>query len=117
MSPVFWPLALTLSRLVMGPAMLLVAWLHPSPGAWLAAGVVVGFLTDLFDGIVARHLSVATPGLRRLDSQVDVVFWLCVVGCVFVARPETAAAQWGYIAGMIALESCTYAISIRKFGR
>lgn len=117
MSPAFWPLALTFSRLLMGPAMLLVAWLHPLPGAWLAAGVVIGFLSDLFDGILARHLGVSSPGLRRFDSQTDLVFWLCVIGCLFLARPEIAAAQWGYIAGMIALEVCTYAISIRKFGR
>src|SRR5436190_2308824 len=117
MSPAFWPLALTASRLVLGPAMLLFAWLHPDPGAWLAAGVVVGFLTDLFDGILARHLKVATPNLRRFDSQTDLVFWLCVLGCVFVARPEVALAQWGYPAGILALEGAIYAISFAKFGR
>jgi CDP-diacylglycerol--glycerol-3-phosphate 3-phosphatidyltransferase len=116
MPPVFWPLALTVSRLLLGPAMLLVAWRHPEPGAWLAAGVVVGFLTDLFDGIVARRLNVATPNLRRFDSQTDLVFWLCVLGCVFVARPEVARAQWGYPAGILALEAVTYTLSILKFG-
>ena len=74
MSPAFWPLALTASRLVLGPVLLLVAWRHPEPGAWLAAGVVVGFLTDLFDGIVARRLNVSSPNLRRFDSQTDLVF-------------------------------------------
>jgi CDP-diacylglycerol--glycerol-3-phosphate 3-phosphatidyltransferase len=113
----FWPLALTFSRLLLGPTLLLIAWLHPDPGAWLAAGVVVGFLTDLFDGIVARHLGVATPNLRRFDSQTDLVFWLCVLGCVFVARPEVARAQWGYPAGILALEAVTYTVSILKFGR
>src|SRR4051795_10679120 len=111
MSPVIWPLALTLTRLVMGPAMVLFAWLTPAPGPWLAAGVVVGFLTDLFDGIVARRLGVATPGLRRLDSQTDLVFWLCVVGCVFVARWEVGAANWGYVAAILALEGGIYTIS------
>jgi CDP-diacylglycerol--glycerol-3-phosphate 3-phosphatidyltransferase len=117
MSPVFWPLALTASRLVLGPVLLLVAWRHPEPGPWLAVGVVVGFLTDLFDGIVARRLGVSTPNLRRFDSQTDLVFWLCVLGCVFVARPAIAAAQWGYPAGILALEAAIYVISIRKFGR
>lgn len=117
MPPVFWPLALTVSRLLLGPAMLLVAWLVPEPGAWLAAGVVVGFLTDLFDGILARHLKVATPNLRRFDSQTDLVFWLCVLGCVFIARPEVALAQWGYPAAILALEVGIYAISFLKFGR
>jgi CDP-diacylglycerol--glycerol-3-phosphate 3-phosphatidyltransferase len=117
MSPAAWPLSLTFARLALGPAMLAFAWLAPDPGPWLAVGVVVGFLTDLFDGILARYIGVATPRLRRLDSQTDLVFWLCVVGCVFVVRWEVAAANWGYVAGMIALEAATYAISIAKFGR
>jgi phosphatidylglycerophosphate synthase len=117
MPPVAWPLALTLTRLVLGPIMLLLAWLHPSPGTWLAAGVVVGFLTDLFDGIVARYLGVATSGLRRLDSQTDLVFWLSVLGSVFVARWDTAMANLGYIAGMLVLECSLYAISFAKFRR
>ena len=117
MSPAFWPLALTVSRLVLGPVLLVVAWRHPDPGAWLAAGVVVGFLTDLFDGIVARRLNVSSPNLRRFDSQTDLVFWLCVLGCVFVARPAVAAAHWGYLAGILALEAAIYAISFLKFGR
>lgn len=117
MPPVFWPLALTVTRLVLGPWMLLLAWLHPAPGPWLAAGVVVGFLTDLFDGILARHLGVATPAVRRFDSQTDLVFWLCVVGCVFVARWEVGAANWGYVAGILALEVVFYGISFARFGR
>jgi len=115
--PAFWPLALTLTRLVLGPGLLLLAWLHPAPGPWLAAGVVVGFLTDLLDGILARHLGVATPGLRRLDSQTDLVFWLCVVGCVFVARWEVASENWGYVAGILALEAAIYATSFARFSR
>jgi CDP-diacylglycerol--glycerol-3-phosphate 3-phosphatidyltransferase len=117
MSRVAWPLALTLTRLVMGPGMLLFAWLHPDPGPWLAAGVVVGFLTDLLDGIVARKLGVATPALRRLDSQTDLVFWLCVLGSVFVTRWETGVANLGYVLGMLVLEAATYGISFAKFGR
>jgi CDP-diacylglycerol--glycerol-3-phosphate 3-phosphatidyltransferase len=101
----------------MGPGLLLLAWLHPHPGPWLAAGVVVGFLTDLFDGILARRLGVATPGLRRLDSQTDLVFWLCMAGCVFVARWDIGVANLGYVAAILALEVTTYVVSIAKFGR
>ena len=117
MSPIAWPLSLTLTRLVMGPAMVLFAWLHPDPGPWLAACVVIGFLTDLFDGIVARRLNVATPGLRRLDSQTDLVFWLCVLGCVFVSRWEIGVSNIGYIIAILVLEAAIYAISFLRFSR
>ena len=112
-----WPLALTLTRLVMGPAMVLFAWLDSDPGPLLAVCVVVGFLTDLFDGIVARKLNVATPGLRRLDSQTDLVFWLCVLACVFVSRWEIGVANLGYIIAILILEAATYALSFWRFGR
>jgi phosphatidylglycerophosphate synthase len=115
--PVVWPVALTLFRLALGPAMLFYAWLHAHPGPWLAAAVVVGFLTDLFDGIVARKLNVATPGLRRLDSQTDLVFWLCVLGCVFVAHWEIGVSNLGFILGILVLEAAIYAISFARFGR
>ncbi|HJZ58098.1 MAG TPA: CDP-alcohol phosphatidyltransferase family protein [Gemmataceae bacterium] len=114
---VVWPLALTFARLLMGPAMLLFAWLDPHAGPGLAAGVVVGFLTDLFDGILARRLNVATPGLRRFDSQTDLVFWLCVLGSVFVARWEIGVANLGYIVGILVLEAAIYALSFLRFGR
>jgi len=116
-SPVIWPLTLTLARLALGPAMLFLACRHSEPGAWLAAGVVVGFLTDLFDGIVARKLNVATPGLRRLDSQTDLVFWLCVLGCVFIARWDIGVSNLGYIITILVLEAATYGISFARFGR
>lgn len=112
-----WPLALTLGRLALGPVMLAAAFLLQDPGPWLAVGVAVGFLTDLFDGIVARRLGVSTPGLRRLDSQTDLVFWLCVLVSVFVARPEAAWPNAGYVAAMLVLEACTYAVSVTRLGR
>jgi CDP-diacylglycerol--glycerol-3-phosphate 3-phosphatidyltransferase len=97
--------------------MLVFAALHPAPGPWLAVAVVIGFLTDLFDGILARLLGVATPGLRRLDSQTDLVFWLCIIACVFVARYSVGMANWGYIAAILVFELTIYAISFAKFGR
>ena len=112
-----WPLALTLSRLAFGPVMVAAALLLPDPGAWLAVGVVVGFLTDLFDGIVARQLGVSAPWLRRLDSQTDLVFWLCVLASVFIARPEAAWPNVGYVAAILVLEACTYAVSFARLGR
>ena len=70
------PLALTLLRLALAPLMVLLSE-RPHPllfGLILTAAV----LSDIFDGILARRLGVATPSLRRLDSAVDVVFYLAV---------------------------------------
>ena len=117
MPHVIWPLALTFSRLALGPTMLLLAWRLDEPGPWLAVGVAIGLLTDLFDGIVARYLNVATPRLRRFDSQTDLVFWLCVLGCTFAARYDIAVANLAFIIAILVLEAAIYGISFAKFGR
>jgi CDP-diacylglycerol--glycerol-3-phosphate 3-phosphatidyltransferase len=117
MSPVVLPLSLTLSRLALGPVMLAVAWAEPRSGPWLAALLVPAILSDLFDGIIARRRGVASPWLRRLDSQTDLAFWLCVLGCIAVLHPEVPRRNWPLIAAMLGLEACSYLVSFARFGR
>ena len=45
---------------------------------------VVGLLTDIFDGIIARQLKISTQNLRRLDSTVDQIFFLLVAIATFI---------------------------------
>lgn len=47
-------------------------------GAWFALLLVLGLLSDILDGVVARRLGVATAHLRLADSVTDGVFVLCV---------------------------------------
>jgi phosphatidylglycerophosphate synthase len=115
--PVALPLGLTLFRLALGPVMVLVAWVEPDAGPWLAAGLVPAILSDLFDGIVARRRGVATPALRRLDSQTDLVFWLCVLGCIAILHPAVVRRHGYLIVVLLALEGSVYAISFARFGR
>jgi CDP-diacylglycerol--glycerol-3-phosphate 3-phosphatidyltransferase len=117
MPSVALPLGLTLFRLVLGPVMLLTAWLNPGCGPWLAACLIPAILSDLFDGIIARKRNVAFPWLRRLDSQTDLVFWLCVLGCVAILHPQVIGKHWPLILGMLALEALVYLISFTRFRR
>src|ERR1700686_4057943 len=72
------PLLLTGLRAMLAPVMLLLAWYHPRPLAF-AVCLILAFLSDVFDGILARRLNVATPGLRRLDSIADSVFYVAAL--------------------------------------
>jgi len=38
----------------------------------------IAFLSDIFDGIIARRMNVSTDFLRKADSLVDSVFYICV---------------------------------------
>src|SRR6266853_6691870 len=67
------PAMLTGLRVMLAPVMLLLAWYDPRPPAF-AVCLTLAFLSDVFDGILARRLNVATPGLRRVDSIADSVF-------------------------------------------
>ncbi len=67
---------LTLARLTMAPG----AFLFAEMGAWKVAlaWIVVGGLTDVADGVVARRLGVGTRLGIVLDPLVDIVFNICM---------------------------------------
>ncbi len=50
--------------------------------------VVLGLLSDMFDGIIARGLNVSTDWLRKMDSNVDIVFAIGVLVSCFILNEE-----------------------------
>jgi CDP-diacylglycerol--glycerol-3-phosphate 3-phosphatidyltransferase len=80
--------------------------------------VVLGaFASDVFDGVIARRLGVATPQLRHLDSRVDVVFYATAAWAVWKLHPAVVHAY--AIPGLIviALDLARYGFDFVKFGR
>jgi len=45
--------------------------------------VIVAFVSDYFDGVVARALGVVTRALRQADSAVDTIFYLVLAGATW----------------------------------
>lgn len=103
-------------RLRLGPAILLGAWLH-IPGSWLAAGLAVAFLSDVFDGIIARRLGVATPELRLADSQTDVILYVFVLASLVMVRPDVLWAVRVPLAVLVVLQLLSWRMDRIKFGR
>jgi CDP-diacylglycerol--glycerol-3-phosphate 3-phosphatidyltransferase len=113
---VLLPLALTTLRLLLAPVMLAIAY----AGGWGPAFVVclaVAFFSDLFDGILARRLGVAGPGLRIYDSTTDTVFYAAVIWSAWVAYPDVARAHVWVIVLFVGLELVYYTICLVKFRR
>ncbi len=110
------PLALTALRVVLAPIVVLLAIMQPSP---IAFGVclIIAFLSDVFDGILARRLNVATPNLRRLDSLADSVFYLCATFAVWTLYPAVIMEHMLALMLLGALEAARYIFDLRKFGR
>jgi CDP-diacylglycerol--glycerol-3-phosphate 3-phosphatidyltransferase len=108
------PFALTTLRLLLGPIALLCA-VEGAPRFVYAPILVVGTLSDIFDGIIARQLGVATIALRRYDSITDVIYYLFVLAAVWVLRRPVIIANWLAIVLIVASEGATLAVSFAKF--
>ncbi|MFA7261541.1 MAG: CDP-alcohol phosphatidyltransferase family protein [Caulobacter sp.] len=112
------PWALVIFRLAAGPALTAMAVLMgPSAAVPGAVILALGVLSDIFDGIIARRLKVATERLRRFDSRADVVFWVSTTIAVHLMYPALIAATWPLIAILTVMEAGNHALSFARFGR
>jgi phosphatidylglycerophosphate synthase len=110
------PTALLVLRAVAAPAVL-GAEAAGAPGIILAAIVAVAFVSDVFDGIIARRLGVATDSLRSADSIVDTLFYVCAVIALFLRAPAVIDANRVGIAIIVALEVTRQLVERLKFGK
>lgn len=110
------PVALVSLRACCAPALVLLERLGVS-GAVLAGVVFLAFVSDVFDGVVARRLGVGTEGLRRADSIVDALFYLAALAVLILRAPAAAIAGAPGIAVLISLELARLVVERRKFGR
>lgn len=110
------PASLTLLRLFLGPLALWLAFLDAprTVYAWILVG---GLLSDYFDGALARRLGVAREWLRRLDSTVDVIYHLFLLGTAWVLAPDTLHTGLWAIILMLLGEVICIAVSMARFRR
>ena len=109
-------LALTLTRLVLAVPLVLIGF-ATGAGSLAVLVLIAGFLSDVFDGVVARRHGVATEGLRRLDSAVDSVFYLAAAFCAWRLHPESIVRHRWWIAAVIGTLVVNHAIEYWKFRR
>lgn len=110
------PLLLTLLRALLAPVMLLLALRAPHPAAF-GVCLTLAFLSDIFDGVIARRLGIATPGLRRLDSAVDSLFYIATSFAAWHLYPEVIRQHLPALLILGALELSRYVLDFAKFGR
>ena len=81
------PFALTTLRLLLGPIALVCSFANVARIVYLAV-LVVGTVSDILDGILARRFGVTTPKLRRYDSVTDVIYYSFILAVAWiVCRP------------------------------
>lgn len=110
------PLSLTLLRVLLAPVMLALALLHPDQ-ALFALCLALAFVSDIFDGVIARRLGIATPALRRLDSIADSLFYGCAAIAAWLLYPGAIRERAVALTVLAALEAMRYAYDYAKFRR
>jgi CDP-diacylglycerol--glycerol-3-phosphate 3-phosphatidyltransferase len=110
------PLVLTGSRVLLAPAMLVFAWFDPDPAAF-GVCLALAFLSDVFDGILARRLGVATAALRRFDSVADSLFYAATLLAAWHLHASALKAEESWLVLLFALELFRYAFDFGKFRR
>ena len=75
----------------------------------------IGLLTDIFDGIIARHLNVSTQTLRRLDSTIDQIFFISFAIATYIQCPDFFKINSLKLMILFGLEGLTYVICFLKF--
>jgi phosphatidylglycerophosphate synthase len=110
------PIALIFSRVLIGVVILLLALFAVAHAqAYIISLIVIGLLTDIFDGIIARHLNISSVKMRRMDSNVDMFFWICIVISAYILSPAFFHTNWFKLVILIAFEATSYAFSYIKF--
>jgi CDP-diacylglycerol--glycerol-3-phosphate 3-phosphatidyltransferase len=111
-----YPLALTTIRVLFVPFILVWAWNGRSGLPYIAC-LIIAFVTDYYDGVVARRLGVATAAVRRYDSAADIIFYVAALLAVWLVHPEVVRAHWISLSLVAGLELIRISFDLLKFGR
>jgi phosphatidylglycerophosphate synthase len=110
------PLGLTMLRALLAPVVVIAALAFPHR-LLFGACLVLAFLSDVFDGIIARRLNIATANLRRLDSLADSLFYAGATAAAWQLYPQVFRDHAVALLALLALEIARYAFDLAKFGR
>src|SRR5438309_1660525 len=110
------PMGLTVLRLLLAPVLVWLVYADASGFAF--AGVIfLAFVSDYFDGVIARRVGVSSAELRHFDSRADLVFYATAAWAVWRIHPDVArrVAIPGLV--VIGLDVARHVFDFAKFGK
>ena len=112
------PYLLILFRFLLAPTVVLISYLLGHEAAFAVLFLMfLGLMSDIFDGIIAREMKLDTERMRRLDSQTDLIFWLCIGWSCYLIYPHLIMENIVGVAALLIMEVVCYAVSLLKFGK
>ena len=110
------PSALVYLRCVIAPLLALDAYAGAGGRFWTITYTAAVF-SDIYDGVIARRIDIATESLRTADSTADQLLFLALaVSTWHVHRDSIVAFAWPLIAAFIS-QITLFATWLIKFGR
>lgn len=110
------PYLLIFFRFLLAPAVVVISYLMGEQAAYIVLVMMfLGLLSDIFDGIIARKMKIDTELMRRLDSQTDLVFWLCIAWSCYLIYPHLIKENLIGVIALVLMEAMCYATSLIKF--
>ena len=108
--------ALTALRAILAPCLIGLAIKSASGWAFIAC-LTLGFLSDIYDGVLARRFGVATPALRRFDSITDDTFYLSATVAAWLIYPSVIRDNLTGLCALAVLGMTRTTCDLVKFGR
>jgi phosphatidylglycerophosphate synthase len=84
---------------------------------WFIIGYLVGFFSDIFDGVIARRLGVSTVQLRQADSWADVCFYICVFGSAWLVHRDVVIAFRVPLLAVVFVQLVWWIVNLVKYGK
>ena len=110
------PSLLVALRLLLGPALFLAAH-HAKHPKWTAIILLSATLSDIFDGVIARKLGVATEKLRVADSRADFCFYMFVCAAVWANASDIVLHFKIPLLVLFCMDGLSYLFDLIKFKR
>jgi CDP-diacylglycerol--glycerol-3-phosphate 3-phosphatidyltransferase len=77
---------------------------------------VVAFVSDYFDGVVARALGVVTRALRQADSVVDTIFYLVLAAATWTLHRDVLGRHAAALAVCLITLTAWYLLDLVRWG-
>lgn len=110
------PVALIALRILLGPVVFVLAE-HKAAGIWVAICLILAFLSDVFDGVIARRLHIAVEKLRVADSRADAWYLLWLIFAIQQTALPLIRPYLFWITLEIVLQVFSYLFDLCKYGR
>jgi CDP-diacylglycerol--glycerol-3-phosphate 3-phosphatidyltransferase len=103
-------------RFLLGPVLFLDA-ANGATSPWFLVGLVSAFLSDIFDGVLARRMVLVSPRLREADGRTDVWFYAWVIASAWSSQRQVIITSALPILVMLGVQLLAWLVDWLKYRR